>query len=170
MGINPTYTALLAAVDASVRSVHLTMAYFAPGQDMVRALCDAAARGVHVSLVLPGRSDVTLVMHAARSYYSQLLKAGVKIHEMTSSVMHAKTAVVDGVFASVGSSNLDWRSIVGNHEVDVIVLGEDFGGEMEALFARDVAASTAIDADRWSQRGFGQWLMERFARLVEPLL
>lgn len=169
-GVNPSYTALLHAIEASERSVQLTMAYFAPGDELIRSLCDAARRGVAVSLVLPGRSDVSMVLHAARSRYAQLLDAGVEIHEMTQSVMHAKTAVVDGVYASVGSSNLDWRSIVGNHELDVIVLGDDFGQEMQALFARDLTVSQRIDADQWARRGLGQRLLQGFARLVEPLL
>ncbi|WP_457391682.1 phospholipase D-like domain-containing protein [Roseateles sp. P5_E1] len=169
-GINPSYTALLHAIDASQRSVQLTMAYFAPGPELIRALCDAARRGVAVSLVLPGRSDVAMVLHAARSRYAQLLEAGVQIHEMTESVMHAKTAVVDGVYSSVGSSNLDWRSIVGNNEVDVIVLGDDFGQQMQALFARDLQVSQHIDATQWAKRGLGQRLLQGFARLVEPLL
>ncbi len=169
-GVNPTYTALLRAIDASQRSVQLTMAYFAPGPDLIQALCDAAQRGVAVSLVLPGRSDVTMVLHAARSRYRQLLAAGVQIHEMSQNVMHAKTAVIDGVFSSVGSSNLDWRSIVGNNEIDVIVLGEDFGEQMQALFTRDLAASERIDAASWAKRGLGQRIKEGFARMVEPLL
>lgn len=169
-GINPSYTALLHAIQAARRNVQLTMAYFAPGPDLIQALCDAARRGVSVSLVLPGRSDVTLVLHAARARYAQLLEAGVQIHEMSHAVMHAKTAVIDGVFSSVGSSNLDWRSIVGNNEIDVIVLGDDFGQQMQALFARDVAASTPIEAASWAKRGLGQRLLESFARVVEPLL
>lgn len=169
-GVNPSYTALLHAIDASQRSVQLTMAYFAPGDELIRALCDAARRGVEVALVLPGRSDVRMVLHAARSRYAQLLEAGVRIHEMTHSVMHAKTAVVDGVYASVGSSNLDWRSIVGNHELDVIVLGDDFGQQMQALFARDLVASQAIDPVQWAERSLGQRLLQRFARWMEPLL
>jgi cardiolipin synthase len=169
-GINPTYTALLRAIDAAKQSVQLTMAYFAPGSELIEALCDASRRGVAVSLVLPGRSDVKLVLHAARSRYTQLLEAGVQIHEMSHAVMHAKTAVIDGVFSSVGSSNLDWRSIVGNNEIDVIVLGDDFGQQMQALFARDVAASKPIQAAQWAKRGLGQRLIEGFARVVEPLL
>lgn len=169
-GVNPTYQALMKAVDAATKSVHLTMAYFAPGKDLVQALSDAAARGVDVQLVLPGRSDVKLVLAAARSHYAQLLEAGVRIHEFQGSVMHAKTAVIDGVFSSVGSSNLDWRSILVNHEIDVIVLGDDFGQEMEALFQRDVQASTSIEAATWPRRGFVQRVMEGFARLIEPLL
>lgn len=169
-GINPTYKALLRAIDAAQVSVQLTMAYFAPGPELIQALCDASRRGVAVSLVLPGRSDVKLVLHAARSRYAQMLDAGVQIHEMSQSVMHAKTAVIDGVFSSVGSSNLDWRSIVGNNEIDVIVLGDDFGDQMQALFSRDLAVSGRIDAARWARRGLGQRLLESFARVVEPLL
>jgi cardiolipin synthase A/B len=168
--LNPTYSALLAGVDAAVESVHVTMAYFAPGPEFVAALVRAARRGVDVALVLPGKSDVTLVMHAARSYYAELLAAGVRIHEMQHAVMHAKTAVVDGVLSTVGSSNLDWRSIVANHEIDVIVLGDDFGAEMEALFRRDLAAARPVDPVAWTRRGLGQRLMEGLGRLLEPLL
>jgi cardiolipin synthase A/B len=169
-GVNPTYTALMAAVQSAKLNVRLTMAYFAPGPDMVNALADAARRGVDVALVLPGRSDATLVLHAGRSYYEQLLAAGVQIYELQGSVMHAKTAVIDGVFSSVGSSNLDWRSIVGNNEIDVIVLGDDFAREMEALFERDVQVSERIDAATWAQRGLPRRLLEGFGRMVEPLL
>ena len=169
-GINPTYKALLRAIDASQRSVQLSMAYFAPGPELIQALCDASRRGVAVSLVLPGRSDVKMVLHAARGRYAQLLEAGVQVHEMSHAVMHAKTAVIDGVFSSVGSSNLDWRSIVGNNEIDVIVLGDDFGKQLQALFARDVAVSERIEAESWARRGLGRRLLERFALMVEPLL
>jgi len=85
-------------------------------------------------------------------------------------VMHAKSAVIDGVLSKVGSSNLDWRSIVGNSEMDVIVLGDDFGSELGALFQRDVAASRRIDEQQWLRRSIGQRLLERFGRMVEPLL
>lgn len=169
-GVNPSYTHLLRAIDAAERSVQLTMAYFAPGSELIQALSDAARRGVAVSLVLPGRSDVALVLHAGRARYAQLLEAGVQIHEMSHSVMHAKTAVVDGVYSSVGSSNLDWRSIVGNHEIDVIVLGDDFGQQMQVLFARDQAVSQRIDAAQWAHRSLGQRLKQGFARLVERWL
>lgn len=169
-GVNPTYTALLAATEAARHSVHLTMAYFAPGPELVRALADAARRGVDVALVLPGRSDVRLVLHAARSYYAELLEAGVRIHEMPHAVLHAKTAVIDGVFATVGSSNLDWRSIAGNREIDVIVLGDDFAQALERLFSRDLALAERIDPVRWRGRGIGQRLLEAVGRLLEPLL
>ncbi|MBC7938475.1 MAG: cardiolipin synthase B [Chitinophagaceae bacterium] len=167
---NRIYRTLLAALDGAQRSVHLTMAYFAPGRDMVDALSDAARRGVEVVLVLPGSSDFPLVLHAGRSYYQELMDAGVAIHEMVHANMHAKTAVIDGVFATVGSSNMDWRSFVDNSEINVVVLGEDFGREMEALFQRDVAVSPRITPAAWRERGLKQRLMETVGRLTERWL
>ncbi len=167
---NRIYTSLLAAVDQAQASVRMTMAYFAPGPDFVQALCDAALRGVRVELVLPGRSDSMLVLHAGRSYYTRLLQAGVQIFEMEHALMHAKTAVIDGVFSTVGSSNLDWRSFVANSELNVIVLGEDFGAEMTALFERDRAASQAVTLQAWSQRGLKQRTLETLGRLAERWL
>ncbi|HEY6133042.1 MAG TPA: phospholipase D-like domain-containing protein [Rubrivivax sp.] len=167
---NRIYTTMLAAVRASRVSVHLTMAYFAPGDDMVQALCDAALRGVDVRLVLPGTSDAVLVLHAGRSYYRKMLDAGVRLYEMEHANLHAKTAVIDGVLATVGSSNMDWRSFVANSEINVVVLGDDFGQQVETLFERDAAASKPIDAQTWEQRPLRQRLLERVGRAVEGLL
>lgn len=164
------YTALLAAIGAAERSVHLTMAYFAPGRDMIDALKAAARRGAEVVLVLPGTSDSTLVLQAGRAYYQELLDAGVQIHEMEHAVMHAKTAVIDGVWSTVGSSNMDWRSFVMNSELNVVVLGADFGNEMERLFERDRAVSPAIKPAEWAKRSWWQRLQQRSARWLEPLL
>jgi cardiolipin synthase A/B len=168
--INRIYTALLGAVEAARRSVHLTMAYFAPGEDFVAALCDAAQRGVKVELLLPGRSDFALILHAGRSYYTRMLECGIQLYEMETAVMHAKTAVIDGVFSTVGSSNLDWRSLVSNNELNVIVLGEDFGAQLEALFDKDRAASVKIDARQWRQRGLQQRALELVGRAAERWL
>lgn len=168
--VNRIYTTLLGAVQASRRSVHLTMAYFAPGDDFVDALCDAAKRGVQVALVLPGRSDFALVLHAGRSYYTRMLECGIKLHEMERAVMHSKTAVIDGVFSTVGSSNLDWRSLVSNSELNAIVLGEDFGAQLEALFIKDRAASVAVEPDQWRQRGLKQRALELVGRAAQRWL
>lgn len=167
---NRIYASLLAAIEASQRSVWLTMAYFAPGDEMISALVDAARRGVDVQLVLPGRSDFKLVLQAGRSYYDRLLAAGARIHEMDDAVMHAKTAVIDGVLSTVGSSNMDWRSFVANNEVNAIVVGRDFGQQLESLFQRDLANSRPIELDAWRQRGLDDRVMEQVGRLAERLL
>ena len=167
---NRIYSALLAAIDAAQVNVRLTMAYFAPGTDFVQALVDASRRGVVVELVLPGRSDSSLALHAGRSYYTDLLEAGVRIHEMQHAIMHAKTAVIDGVFSTVGSSNLDWLSFVTNNELNVIVLGEDFGAEMNAQFEQDRAASNPVTLEAWRQRSLHLRLLEGMSRLIERWL
>ncbi len=164
------YRSMMAAIDASKRSVHLTMAYFAPGADMVQALCDAAGRGVQVVLILPGKTDFQWILHASRANYQQMLDAGVRIHELRSALLHAKTAVIDGVYATVGSSNLDWRSLADNNELNVVVLGDDFGQSMEAQFQIDLARAEAIDPTLWRQRGLQQRSLETVGRWIERLL
>ncbi|OWQ92342.1 cardiolipin synthase B [Roseateles aquatilis] len=164
---NRIYTLLMGSIRAAQRSVYLTMAYFAPGKDMVDALCDAARRGVDVQLILPSRSDFSPVMYAGRSHYDRLLEAGVRIHELQNAVLHAKTAVIDGVVSTIGSSNMDWRSFVYNNEVNAVVLGEDFGGAMNRMFERDREASQTIDLQRWRDRGLIQRSKEFFSRMFE---
>ena len=167
--VNRIYTLLLTAIDAAQRSVYLTMAYFAPGAEMVDALCDAAERGVDVQLVLPAHSDFGPVLQAGRSHYSRLLRAGAKLHELQDATLHAKTAVIDGVLSSVGSSNMDWRSFAGNSEVNAVVFGEDFGDTMSRMFRTDVGHARPITLAAWQARPVWQrgqeWLagwLERF--------
>src|SRR5581483_6189658 len=131
------------------KSVHLTTAYFVPDAQMIDALKAAAARGVDVSLVLPSYTDFAPVFHAGRSHYSELLEAGVKIYERQEALLHSKTAVIDGVWSTVGSSNMDWRSFLHNQELNAVILGFDFGRQLETMFQRDIAASKRIERDAW---------------------
>ncbi|TAK79331.1 MAG: cardiolipin synthase B [Aquabacterium sp.] len=163
------YLSLLTAIDASRSSVHLSMAYFAPGRDMLDALCDASGRGVDVALLLPSVSDFTPVLNAGRSYYAGLLECGVRIYELQGALLHAKTAVIDKVWSTVGSSNMDWLSFARNNEVNVVVLGEDFAGDMDAQFQRDLAASQQVTAQQWAKRPVGDRIKQWFSRLAERL-
>ncbi|MBX3606595.1 MAG: cardiolipin synthase B [Piscinibacter sp.] len=164
---NPIYEALLGAIESAQRSVHLTMAYFAPGKRMAEALAGAARRGVEVVLILPSRSDFDLVLYAGRAYYGELLAAGVRIHELQSALLHAKTAVIDGVWSTVGSSNMDWRSWVDNSEANAVVLGDDFGRALEAQFALDLADARPVQPQDWARRGPAERVMELIGRLAE---
>jgi len=164
------YRTLLAAITLSQRSIHLTTGFFVPTPDLARALMDAARRGVDVQLVVPGQSDSSAAVAAGRAKYGELLEAGVKIHERQGRILHAKTAVVDGAWSAVGSSNLDWRSTVWNNEIDAIILGTEFGGAMEAMFADDVTASHTVTLEAWRRRGLGERVQEIRAKLVETLL
>jgi len=158
------YATLLSAIGSAETSVRITNAYFVPDPQLLAALKAAAQRGVDVTLILPSRTDSWLVLHAGRGFYEQLLAAGVKIHERRGVILHAKTALVDGVWATVGSTNLDWRSFLHNHELNAVVLGAEFGRQVQAMFERDLAASDAITLEAWRQRPLDQRAKELFAR------
>lgn len=161
------YRAYVMAMQQATKSIHLTAAYFVPDVQIVAALKDAAARGIDVKLVLSGVSDSGLVRHAGQSFYAELLAAGVKLFQLKVSVLHAKTAVIDGVWSTVGSTNLDTRSFLHNNEVNVIVLGDEFGASMESAFAEDLRDSTEVTVESWEQRPLSDRIKEYAARTLE---
>lgn len=161
------YATLLSAIGNALTSVQLTNAYFAPDPQLLEALEAAAARGVAVTLILPGRTDSWLVFHAGRAYYERVLRAGVRIFERRGVLLHSKTALVDGVWATVGSTNLDWRSFLHNHELNAVVLGAEFGAQLQAMFDADLAGSDEITLARWQRRPLSWRAQEAFARLWE---
>jgi cardiolipin synthase A/B len=162
---SPIYLTLLSAITRAEAEVHITVAYFGPDRTLLEALAGAAQRGVKVKLVLPSYTDSWAVFHLGRSHYTRLLRAGVEIHERHGAVMHAKSAVIDGVWSTIGSSNLDWRSFVHNDEVNAVVLSAAFAAQMDAMFAADVAESEQILLEEWKRRSWWMRIKERFARL-----
>ncbi len=162
--ISLIYATLISAIGSAETSVHLTNAYFAPDPQLLAAMKDAAARGVDVKLILPSNTDFWLVFHAGRSYYDELLRGGVKIYERRDALLHAKSALIDGVWSTIGSTNLDWRSFLHNEEVNAVILGQEFGMQMQAMFDADLAASTPITLADWEQRPLGDRLKEAAAR------
>lgn len=161
------YATLLSAINSAESRIQITNAYFAPDPQLLAALEGAAARGVDVRLILPSRTDSWLVFHAGRGYYGRLLRAGVKIYERRARVLHSKTALIDGVWSTVGSTNLDWRSFLHNHELNAVVLGGEFGAQVQAMFEADLAESDAISLEAWKRRPLEMRLKEGFARLWE---
>jgi cardiolipin synthase len=159
------YATLLSAIGAAETSVQLTNAYFVPDPQLLAALKAAVVRGVDVRIILPGNTDFWLVFHAGRSYYDELLRAGVKIYERDDALLHSKTALIDGVWSTIGSTNLDWRSFLHNDEINAVILGQDFGRQMQAMFDADLAASRTIGLDAWEQRPLGDRMKEFAARL-----
>ena len=164
------YLTLISAMSFGKKSIYVTAAYFIPDVDTIAVLTAAARRGVDVRLLLPGFTDSWLAFHGGRSNYDTLLAAGVRIYEHRDSLLHAKTAVIDGVWSTIGSSNLDWRSFCHNDEINAIVLGEGFGKEMTRVFNEDIADATEITAGEWANRGTADRLREWFARRWEPLI
>jgi cardiolipin synthase len=164
------YLTLISAIGNAEKQVYLTIAYFVPDPRLLSALTAAAGRGVDVRLILPGHTDSELVFHAGRSHYSALLEGGVKVYERTGALLHSKTVLIDGVWSTVGSANLDWRSFLDNDEVNAVVLGRDFSQKMQVMFASDLQNSNAITPAQWARRPLiwrvKEWMSWLWQRLL----
>lgn len=169
-GISTLYVALISAIESSETEVRIVNAYFVPHPQLREALTRAARRGVDVKLMLPSRSDNPVVYHAGRSYYTELLEAGVKIYERKSRVLHSKSATIDGVWSVVGSTNLDWRSLLYNDELNAVVLGPEFAQRTNAVFERDLANAEEITWKGWKNRPLSDRLKETAARAWAQML
>lgn len=158
----------VSAITFAEHSIHLTNSYFIPDGQIIEALTAAARRGVDVKIILPGITDSKLALYAQRHHYTGLLKSGVKIYEHGTSLLHAKTAVVDQVWSTVGSSNLDILSLLNNDEVNAVILGKDFAVEMEEMFADDLENSRQIKWEEWQKRPLlprvREWFVNLFGR------
>lgn len=161
------YASYLAAITRARNRIWITQAYFIPNRELLDVLKDAARRGVDLRLLVPGTSDIALMVHASRFHYAPLLEAGARIYEYELPVLHSKTAVVDGVWSTVGSSNLDFRSFIHNDEANAIIIGSDFGHRMEAMFIDDLAHAREITLAEWRQRSWLERLRQRGAVLLK---
>lgn len=157
---------LLYSIRNAKESIYLTTAYFIPSRKILRALLNAAERGVNLQLLLPGKTDVISVYYAGRSYFRRLLIAGAKIYEYQDAVLHAKTSVFDQRFSIVGSANLDLQSLRRNEESNVGIFDMDFSNKMIHVFQNDLQNSVRIDADEWDQRPTHQKFLEKFFSII----
>jgi cardiolipin synthase len=165
--ISNIYAAYISAIAHAERSIHLTHAYLVLDRSLQKAITDASRRGVSVKIILPGFSDFWMPFHAARGNYSELLEAGVRLYERQNALLHSKTAVIDGVWSTVGSSNLDVRSFLHDTEVNAVILGPEFGEKMERTFAYDLSKSDEVIPEQWEKRPFSDRLKEQAARLFK---
>ena len=164
---NVIYGTYFSAIKLAEKSVWITSSYFAPNDDFTALLCDTAKSGVDVRLLLPAKSDVGYLPLITRHYYDRLLKAGVKIYEYTPVMLHAKTAVVDGVWSTVGSANLDYRSFIHNDEANAVIIGKHFGSAMQTLFQQDIEQSQQITLEAWRARPWIDRVKETGASLIK---
>lgn len=160
---NPARLSFLLSVASARQTISITNAYFVPDLEARRVLEEAAKRGVKVRLLLPSRNtDNPAVHYAGRIYYARLLRAGVEIWEYTPCRLHAKTMVVDGKWASIGSTNLDRRSFFWNYETNLNVFDPTCAQSMEQMFEKDLAHATAIKLSAWKNRPLSEKLAEFF--------
>ncbi len=159
-----------AAISAARQRVWIETCYFVPPQPILRALITAAHRGVDVRIIVPRRCAHLLPLIAAHSYYEELLAAGVELYQYDKGLMHAKTMSVDSCWATVGSTNLDVRSLELNFEVGAVFYGEAMAKRIEEIFEQDLARSLPVELDEWKQRGLLKRLTENTCRLFSPML
>ena len=153
------------AVAAAKRSIELTSAYFVPRPAFTQALVEAAERGVHMRILVPGSHiDKKFVRTAGRAAYDDLIGAGIEIYEYCPTMMHAKTLTVDEIWSSVGSVNFDNRSFQLHDEVTLCVQSERFAGQLHEVFEKDLESSERIDPDHWQERSMTQRARENVTK------
>lgn len=164
------YAMFLFAISSAQRSIYLTNPYFVPDEQIMMALIEARQRGVRVVLLLPGIIDHKIVKDASSAGFGRLMASGVEIYEYQAGLLHAKTMTVDGVWATVGSANLDNRSLALNEEINLVVYDRAVAGRLEKIFENDLAYSRVIDAQRWRVRSPWQRFMEFLSMPVRDQL
>src|SRR5262245_1714174 len=169
-GSGAMYTMYLLAMASAQRSIYITNPYFVPEEQMIETLVQTAQRGVRVVLLLPGAIDHNIVRQASRSELGRLLKAGIAIYEYRAGLIHAKTMVIDGVWATVGSTNLDRRSFALNDEINLVVYDAAFARELQRVFDDDLPQSSRMTYENWQRRGVFSRLLEFLAIPVRDQL
>lgn len=150
--------------------IWLTTPYFVPDSRTQRELCRAAARGVDVRVLVPAKSDVAITQWAGRAAYSRLLAAGVRIFEYRPRVLHAKAALVDQRWSTVGTANLDYRSFFINDEVNAVFEDPAFNAVLAARFLADLEQSREVRLRPWRRRRWFNWIPETIGYLARRWL
>ena len=143
------------------RSIFIANAYFIPDHAILRSLRAARRRGVRVAILVPGESDVASVTWASRAVYEKLLSWGIEIFQWCKPVFHAKTAVIDGVWSTVGSYNLDTQSLRYNLEVTALAYDREVAERLEAMFCDDSSLCERLDLESWRRRPWWWRVPER---------
>ena len=163
---SPILHAMIQLVEAAQQYIYIQSPYFLPPKELQYALCQAAKRGVDVRLMIPKRGDRSIfISYASRSYLKSLLAAGVKVYFHTFGFIHAKAWVADDKIATVGSSNIDFRSFTQSSEVNAFVYDTTFAQQMRQIFEQDMQQCDMIPQDWWQQRSFKERILQL---LVKP--
>jgi len=162
--------AYLRRIESAQRSVCITNSYFVPDGQIRRVLGRAVARGAEVRVIVPGKSDVFAVPHAARKLYGRLLEAGIQLYEWQGSILHSKTAVIDGRWCTVGTYNLDARSLRFNLEVVAAVEDAAVAGAMEDRFNEDLEHAKLVSYEEWRRRPLHVRMLDDFFYRFHRLL
>ncbi|QNK64222.1 cardiolipin synthase [Pedobacter sp. PAMC26386] len=168
---NPTILfSLIQAIGMAEKEILITTPYFIPGESLLDALVVAALSGVKVVLLVPDKSDSRMVSAAGRSYYEDLMDAGVEIYEYQKGFIHAKTMVSDQQLSVIGTANMDNRSFELNFEVNSVIYDSHTAQEMTKIFYRDLEDARKIKPEEWKKRPLYREFPEKLSRLFSPLM
>lgn len=154
------------ALSRAQKNVWITQAYFIPDKDILDELTQAANRGVDVKVLIPEISNHIAADWVARSFYSQLLEAGVEIWLYQNAMVHAKTATADGIWTTIGTANIDRLSMTGNYEINMEVYSKKLAHQMEKVFVNDLSNARQLNLVEWEGR---PWLNRVIEKLLRPL-
>ncbi|SDK84054.1 cardiolipin synthase [Natronincola ferrireducens] len=167
---NSIHQAYFAAIASANKKVYITTPYLVPDESILMALKTAAIRGIDVRILLPGRPDHRTVFWASKSHFEELLEAGVKIYQYQKGFVHSKIFIVDDNFASIGTANLDIRSLQLNFEVNAFLYDEAIVKTLKTCFYQDINHSKEIILEEYNKRPFSHRAKESIARLFSPIL
>ena len=165
-GDSAMYSTFLIALSAAERSIRITNPYLVLDGRFKRVLLDRSRAGVTIEVLVPGSIDHNFVREASRASWGEFIRAGIKMYQYMPALLHAKTIVIDSVWATIGSTNFDNRSFALSDELNVIVYDRDVARRMEAVFAEDLRHSEPVTYEKWKRRGLKARLFET---LVAPL-
>ena len=164
-------TLFFLAIAAARKRLWITTAYFVPRPALVEVLKEAALRGVDVRILVPGpHMNHKIARVAGRANYNTLLKKGINIYEYQPTMLHAKTLVVDGVWATIGSTNFDNRSFALNDEANLSVYDLKMAKQLEEQFIFDLERSNEIKRRRWNRRAIWEKIIEKISNILGPQL
>jgi len=157
------------AITRAKRHIYISTPYFIPNESILTALKTASLSGIDVRLILPGKSDSTIVYWSSLSYISELLEAGIKVYLYHNGFNHSKIMMIDSNVAMVGSANMDIRSFEDNFEVAAFIYDNQITLQLEKNFLSNLAQSQAITSQSWNKRPLKNSYKEALARLISPL-
>jgi cardiolipin synthase len=158
------------SIEEAKASILLTTAYFIPSRRMIALLEDAVMRGVRVRLLVPGKSDIPAASYAGRAFFGRLLRSGIEIYTYRGEMLHAKTYLFDHRWSIIGSTNLDYQSLVYNDEGNVGLLHNGIARKIADIFEEDLRNSHKIQPEEWHQRPSLDKIKEHFFALFRKRL
>src|SRR5690606_35955026 len=162
--------AMFCAINSAHKSILITTPYFIPNSSILTALTTAARSGVEIKIIIPYESDSVVAQYATDSYIDECLNSGISLYRYRKGFIHAKTLVIDDMFSSIGTANMDYRSFSMNFEINALIYNKEFNQQMRSQFHLDLQECEEVTLERWENRNLIRRLKESFSRLFAPLL